>query len=243
MTTSSKSQPTPTASHLATGNAWRLLSTWLSSTYLLLSTYVSSLLWLLLRPARITGNATTRSIPSGPTQQKQADWTTLDFSATQPIAPAFDYTSIPARPYRPWHDGPHHVTMAIQRVNLDDWVEIDHEYLSRYQYKRILFRDHAPDTICNKPGSEEACFEALYYVADFLPQRYPTMFTKTAAGIKNLVTGDDWDLRRTSTTWDDYTPLQVVALLTTEDWFVLQTDDDGQTTRLTAGASCFPGTF
>lgn len=66
------------------------------------------------------------------------------------------------------------------------------------------------------------------------------MFTKTDAGITNLVTGDDWDLRRDSKTWESYHPLQVMSLLSTEDWLILQTDQDGQTTRLNAGANCFP---
>ena len=91
------------------------------------------------------------------------------------------------------------------------------------------------------PGSEEASFEALYYLVDFLPRRYPTMFKKTVDGIENLVTGDSWDLRRDSATWNFWHPLQIMGLLSTEDWFIMQTDDDQETTRLKAGANCFPG--
>ncbi|KAF7539702.1 hypothetical protein G7054_g1951 [Neopestalotiopsis clavispora] len=130
--------------------------------------------------------------------------------------------------------------MGLQKTQLNDWVEIDKEYLSRYQYKRELFAKHHAETIQYKPGSFEPSFEALGYLADFLPRRYPTMFRRTVVGIDNLVTGDSWDLRYESKIWETHHPLQIMGLLSTEDWFVLQTDPDQQTTRLTAGANCFP---
>ncbi|CAH0055603.1 unnamed protein product [Clonostachys solani] len=66
------------------------------------------------------------------------------------------------------------------------------------------------------------------------------MFTKTEHGIKNLITNDDWNLDREADTWKSYHPLQVMGLLSTEDWFIMKTDEDGETTRLVAGANCFP---
>ncbi|KAI1378848.1 hypothetical protein F4677DRAFT_412166 [Hypoxylon crocopeplum] len=176
----------------------------------------------------------------GQEKEKDDDWSILDFSDTKPMPPDFDWAKTEVKPYRPWSNGPHHVTMGLKKTSLDDWIEIDREYLERYQYKRQLFAQHPADTVQNLPGSKEACFEALEYLVDFLPRRYPAMFRKTDVGVRNLVTGEDWDLRRESSTWKSYHPLQVMGLLTTEDWFVLQTDDDGQTTRLRAGANCFP---
>ncbi|KAI6081277.1 hypothetical protein F4821DRAFT_249678 [Hypoxylon rubiginosum] len=173
-------------------------------------------------------------------KDKDPDWKILDFSNTKPLQVDFDWTQAEVKPYRPWKNGPYHVTMGLKKTCLDDWVEIDSEYLERYQYKRQLFSQHPDDTIQHLPGTMDACFEALEYLVDFLPRRYPSMFTKTEVGIRNLVTGDDWDLRRGCSTWESYHPLQVMGLLTTEDWFVMQTDNDGKTTRLTAGANCFP---
>jgi dimethylamine monooxygenase subunit A len=145
------------------------------------------------------------------------------------------------------------MVLGIKRTYLKDWCEIDETYRARYDYKTQLYRDHPEDTICCASGSDEPCYEALYALAEYLPRRYPSMFLKTAEGIQNLVTGDDWDLRRGADTWSTYHPLQVMGLLSTEDWFVLQktgTDVDatvpsssaklGNTYRLTAGANCFP---
>jgi dimethylamine monooxygenase subunit A len=135
---------------------------------------------------------------------------------------------------------PNSILLGLKKSSLDDWVEIDSTYLDRYRYKRELFTKYPEETIQSLPGTEESCFEALYYLTEFLPLRYPSMFKKTDNGIFNLVTDDSWDLRRDSAVWKTHHPLQVMGYLTTEDWFVLQTDDDGTTTRLRAGANCFP---
>ena len=132
--------------------------------------------------------------------------------------------------------------MGIKRTCLEDWVEIDYKYLERHKYKVQLFRQHPEKIIQHLPGSEEASFEALYLLVDMLPRRYPSMFQATETGIKNLVTNDNWDLRRESPVWNNHHPLQVMGLLSTEDWFIMQPDqEDPSITRLRAGANCFPG--
>lgn len=221
----------------AANGARRLISAWLSHLMLALT---SALARILRRPTASSAIAGNQHILAAPHQRP--DWPALTFTSTEPVSPSFSWSDTPIRAYRPWHDGPHHVTMGIQRTSLDNWVEIDREYLSRYRYKRTIFHEHRSLAVCSEPGSGDACFEALSALADFLPRRYPTMFRATDVGLENRVTGDEWDLRRDGETWKDHHPLQVMGLLTTEDWFVLQTDADGETTRLTAGAVCFPGT-
>ncbi|KAL2421124.1 hypothetical protein ABEF91_008340 [Exophiala dermatitidis] len=183
-----------------------------------------------------SGYTTPRSAPE--TKDKKPDWDSVDFSTLKPI-PDFDWRKQAPTPYRPWNNGPYHVTMGVKKTSLDDWVEIDNQYLDRYRYKRILFAEHPEETLAARPGSEEASFEALELLVDHLVHRYPSMFEKVPGGIRNLVVNETWDLRRDSDTWKSYHPLQVMGLLTTEDWFILQNEEDGQT-RLKAGANCFP---
>ena len=125
-------------------------------------------------------------------------------------------------------------------MTLDDWVEFDNQYLDRYRYKKKLFTEHPHDTLQFRPGSDGPSFEALYLLVEHLVRRYPAMFVIAPGGIRNVVADETWDLRRESNLWKTYHPLQVMGLLTTEDWFIMQTDDDQQT-RLKAGANCFPG--
>ncbi|KAJ9618828.1 hypothetical protein H2204_012904 [Knufia peltigerae] len=171
--------------------------------------------------------ADTKSVDKTENVEKP-DWTSIHVEHFQPRE-NFDWKTQPEQPYRPWHNGPHHVTMGIKRTSLENWVEFDHKYLERYRYKLQLFTQHPEKTIQNLPGSEEASFEALYLLVDILPRRYPTMFQTTEVGIKNLITGDDWDLRRGSDTWKDHHPLQVMGLLSTEDWFIMQHDEKDPT--------------
>lgn len=125
----------------------------------------------------------------------------------------------------------------------ESWIELDKTYLSRLNYKRQLFSEHRGETVVFLPGAEDASFEALGMLVDFLPKRYPAMFEKTSNGIKNLVTGEDWDLRRSSEIWTEgkMHPLEVMSLLSTEDWVVMQKDPEGgDEYHLRAGAVCFP---
>lgn len=125
----------------------------------------------------------------------------------------------------------------------EGWVELDNTYLSKLNYKRELFSQQRVETVASLPGSEDASFEALEMLADFLPRRYPSMFAKAPQGIKNLVTGEDWNLQRSSKVWTDKKmhPLEVMSLLTTDDWVVMQkSPEGGDEYHLRAGAVCFP---
>jgi hypothetical protein len=117
--------------------------------------------------------------------------------------------------------------------------------MTRYNYKRQLFETHLEDTVQYRDGSLDASFEALECLCEILPLKYPSMFSLSDDGttIRNHVTGDVWDLRRDADTWKEWHPLQIMGLLTTEDWFVMMRDEGGETYRLAAGANCFPGVF
>ena len=124
----------------------------------------------------------------------------------------------------------------------ETWTEIDMKYLDRMKYKQWLFANHREDVLQAFPDTLEPSFEALYLLIEFLSCRYPMMFRRTEAGILNLVTSEVWDLRRTSKTWESRHPLEIMSLLTTEDWFIMQPNEsDGNTYYLRAGAVCFPG--
>lgn len=125
----------------------------------------------------------------------------------------------------------------------ESWIELDKTYLSRLDYKRQLFSQHRDETVAFLQGSEEASFEALGMLVDFLPRRYPSMFEGTLHGVKNLATGEDFDLRKSSKIWVEKRmhPLEVMSLLSTEDWVVMQKNPEGgDEYHLRAGAVCFP---
>ncbi|KAF9894231.1 hypothetical protein FE257_007733 [Aspergillus nanangensis] len=145
-------------------------------------------------------------------------------------------------PYRPWHNGPYHVTMGLKNANITNWIEVDNTYLPKYRLKKRLFADSdfRPEVLQVLPGCDEEAFEALELLKDVLLRQYPSMFQLVDSHrLENKVTGDVWDLRREAETWKSFHPLEVMSLLATEDFFLLKTDEEGVTT-LRAGAVCFP---
>ncbi|KAG9600590.1 hypothetical protein KCU77_g2089, partial [Aureobasidium melanogenum] len=168
---------------------------------------------------------------------KLAEPTTTDLSGVQPYAADFDWRRNVPIAYRPWHDGPYHVTMGIKRTAIQDWIEIDNTYLEKIALKRELFEKQRDVVTQVLPGCEEAAFESLYLLAEYLPRRYPTMFKWTEKRtIENLVTKEKWDLTRDAPTWHRYHPLEVMALLAPEDFVIMQTDPATGVSSLRAGA-------
>lgn len=129
-------------------------------------------------------------------------------------------------------------------MQLQDWIEIDNTYLPKYHLKKHLYKTHRNEVLVVRPGCEEALLESVHYLKDVLCKNYPKMFQLRGKDvIENLVTGDIWDLAREAQTWEMYHPLEVMGLLATEDFFVLQTDAESGVSTLMAAGSCFPGSW
>lgn len=125
---------------------------------------------------------------------------------------------------------------------MQDWIEIDNTYLEKMILKRELFEKQRDVVTQVLPGCEEAAFEGLYLLADYLSRRFPTMFQWTGKQtLENLVTKEHWDLARNAPTWEHYHPLEVMSLLAPEDFVIMQTDPATGVSSLKAGAVCFPG--
>lgn len=125
---------------------------------------------------------------------------------------------------------------------MPDWIEIDDTYLWKQQIKKDLFENNRGDVLQVLPGCEDGIFESLYLLKEVLVRRYPSMFRlRDTNVIENIVTGEVWDLNRHARTWERHHPLEVMGLLATEDFFLLQTDPCTGESSLTAASSCFPG--
>ncbi|TIA46500.1 hypothetical protein D6C79_05153, partial [Aureobasidium pullulans] len=180
-------------------------------------------------------------LPHGAITDKPGEPATIDLSAVKPVATSFNWQIASPVPYRPWHNGPYHVTMGIKNTAIENWIEVDDTYLEKLTLKRELFEKHGDVTTQTLPGCEEAAFEGLHLLADYLPRRYPSMFRQSGENnIENMVTKETWDLARNASTWQRYHPLEVMGLLASEDFFLLQTDSQTGVSSLKAGAVCFP---
>ena len=122
----------------------------------------------------------------------------------------------------------------------ETWTEIDNTYLKKLRYKKCLFENHRDECLQTVLGSWEPAYEALLLLAEYLCRRYPMIYRKTKAGILNLVSDDEWNILRDAETWKTRHPLEIMAYLSTEDWFIMQPGESGRY-HLRAGAVCFPG--
>ncbi|VUC20403.1 unnamed protein product [Clonostachys rosea] len=131
--------------------------------------------------------------------------------------------------------------IGLKKTTLQDWIEIDDTYMQRYQQKSKLFETKREDVFRATADAWEPAVESLHLLRDLLIRRYPHMFRLRDGKntIENLVTGDSFDLSPSALRAQGRHPLEIMGLLATEDFFVLTTDAEGQTS-LRGGAVCFP---
>ncbi|GAB4469083.1 MAG: hypothetical protein OHK0037_27070 [Elainellaceae cyanobacterium] len=124
--------------------------------------------------------------------------------------------------------------LGLRSLSLDDWIEIDDQYVRYLERKRELLGERYADVFAALPGSEAAQQEVLNLLLEHLPQRFPECFTREGDRLINHLTGETWTLEE----WDNC-PLDLAGRWVQEDLLVLLPSVDG-IYHLVAGSLCFP---
>jgi len=129
-------------------------------------------------------------------------------------------------------------------MNWDEWIELDNEY-PRYhadKARRILERGDKCCKTESDPRVFDGAVELLEELADYLPQRYPSLFEATEYGLHNLYSGEVFDVRKEVLTVDGRkeNPMMLAARLIQDDLAIMFEREDGQY-YLSAGAILLPG--
>ncbi|KAH8829584.1 hypothetical protein DL96DRAFT_1598737 [Flagelloscypha sp. PMI_526] len=142
----------------------------------------------------------------------------------------FDLKNARARPYRPlrW---PYHQTMALQRLDLDYWLEIESSYVERIKQRKYLHAEHGKLILDCLPGSEEACQELMFLVVDFLCARYPSQFSLDGHIFSNRILGKNCLL-------DEVKPLNFLLDHVPEDFAIILPNEVTGVHTLRAGVVC-----
>ncbi|GAA5922917.1 hypothetical protein JCM3775_006185 [Rhodotorula graminis] len=169
-------------------------------------------------------------------------------------------------PYRPFRWGPLYPQhMGIRNiVESAKWLQLDNEYENTIKLRAARMADPSLMSSHTRPGYHAHALETLVEIASFLSQRFPKLFvvdrtpynaadSKTHGdsvagaeagaikGIRNLVTGDVWDLeaieREEGPEWN---PMRVVGHLLQDDLAVMVEDENGEY-RFQAGSICTAG--
>ncbi|RSL95184.1 hypothetical protein CEP52_012200 [Fusarium oligoseptatum] len=134
----------------------------------------------------------------------------------------------------------YNISMGIRRDTPSELLSIDHDYLDRVNQRREILKQHE-DTVCGfLPEGEQAVLEIYdYFLTQYLPVRYPTMFNLSQDGtiFKNLVTNRSFP----TNPQDVRSALLNLGEIVEEELFLLMPDSDSY--RLVAYVCCFPSSF
>lgn len=129
-------------------------------------------------------------------------------------------------------------------MDWDEWIELDNHYLKYHADKaqRIAERGNKCFRTDPDPIVFDGAVELLEELCGYLPERYPSMFTKTAVGMDNTVTEERFDIRKDVLTCNGRKedPMQMAARMTQDDLAIMFERDDGQY-YLLAGAILLAG--
>ncbi|KAF6809374.1 hypothetical protein CSOJ01_06962 [Colletotrichum sojae] len=165
-----------------------------------------------------------------------------DSKVTTCIEPLSDFDwqqTLPAkhRPFKPVY----HITMAIQASPPDELIIIDSNYLDRVTERRDVIKQHGPVVLGAVPEGIAALHEVwTYLLSDYLPKRYPTMFSLSDDGLRfhNKVTGVSLPLTPPE---DPDAALRALGETVEDDLFLLVETPEGH--RAVAFVCCHPAGF
>ncbi|KAG8156737.1 hypothetical protein KVR01_013342 [Diaporthe batatas] len=154
--------------------------------------------------------------------------TTFDWKATKPLS---------LRPFKPVY----HITMAVQNSKPADLIVMDHNYKDRVLERRQLMAQQL-NIVLGAIPSGKAAVEELYsfLLSDYLPRRFPTMFSLSEDGqtFFNRTTGA---ASPTTPPEDSTESLRILGETVEDDMFLLHETDQGH--RSVAYVCCYCSGF
>ncbi|KAF6838338.1 hypothetical protein CPLU01_02450 [Colletotrichum plurivorum] len=152
----------------------------------------------------------------------------------------FDWQQTPPAKHRPFKPV-YHITMAIQASPPDELIIIDSNYLDRVTERRDVIKQHGSVVLGAVPEGIAALHEVwTYLLSDYLPKRYPTMFSLSDDGLRfhNKVTGVSLPLTPPE---DPDAALRALGETVEDDLFLLVETPEGH--RAVAFVCCHPAGF
>ena len=139
----------------------------------------------------------------------------------------------PEAVFFPIEDGPYRMQMGLVARDPADLIAIDARYLEQMALRRALLAERHDEVFGAMPGSKAARAEVLCTLADLLPARFPSCFTRAAGVLRNHLTGEAWTLVDPG-----IDPLEAAGRLVQDDLCVITPGRDGP--ELAAAVLCFP---
>ncbi|OHW91827.1 DUF3445 domain-containing protein [Colletotrichum incanum] len=141
------------------------------------------------------------------------------------------------RPFKPVY----HITMAIQASPPEDLIIVDNNYLDRVTNRRQILKENISKVAGALPEGIPALHETwTYLLSEYLPKRYPTMFSlsEDRTMFQNHVTNVSLPITPPE---DPVTALQALGETVEDDIFLLVETPEGH--RAVSFVCCHPAGF
>lgn len=139
------------------------------------------------------------------------------------------------RPFKPIY----YITMALRSTTPSDLIVIDRNYQSRLRERQLVMEKHERHTLGCMPYGVEAVQEVYsYLIGEYLPARYPTLFTRDEKSFRNSVTGVTLPLLPPG---DPIVALRSLGQTVEDDMFFLRETPEGH--QCIAFVCCCPSGF
>lgn len=140
------------------------------------------------------------------------------------------------RLYLPFMDSQRGIKMGLKPLKLEDWIEIDDQFVPYLTRKKELLQHHYSEVFASLSGSETGQREVLDLLLDYLPQRFPQYYKRRGDLIENLLIQQCWNIADFETK-----PLDLAGRLVQEDLCLMQRNCEGYI--LIAASVCFPSNW
>jgi hypothetical protein len=130
--------------------------------------------------------------------------------------------------------------MGLRTMVWDEWIELDNEFLSYHSLKAARLADRRERVVKIAPEAEAAAKELLEELVTYMPERYPSLYRRTADGMSNLVTGEVFNVSLLTCNGVKEDPMSMCARMVQDDLAIMIEKTDGQY-YLLAGAILLAG--
>lgn len=127
--------------------------------------------------------------------------------------------------------------MGLRNIKVEEWIELDNDYPRFHREKAHRILDRGSRCCRTTPEAYSAAVELLEELVSYLPARYPSLYQRTKHGIKNLWSGEEFDVTSRPLPED---PMQICGRLTQDDLAIMMEKPDGKY-YLQAGAILLAG--
>lgn len=103
--------------------------------------------------------------------------------------------------------------------------ELDNHYMRYHADKAKRIAERGAKCCHTDPAAFDGAVELLEELCNYLPERYPTLYKRTAVGIDNLVTQESFNAVERPLKED---PMQICARLVQDDLAIMFEKEDGQ---------------